>query len=46
MEIMPLLLFGILKRIKVTDGSSLNVKSVGFLGDKYLEIKVVRENLA
>ena len=37
-----LVTFRILKRIKVTDGSSLIVKSVGFLGDKYLEIKVAR----
>ncbi|MBG09387.1 MAG: hypothetical protein CME68_11550 [Halobacteriovoraceae bacterium] len=37
-----LVTFRILKRIKVTDGSNLIVKSVGFLGDKYLEIKVAR----
>lgn len=37
-----LVTFRILKRIKVTEGSNLIVKSVGFLGDKYLEIKVVR----
>ena len=34
-----LVTFRILKRIKVTDGSSLIIKSVGFLGDKYLDIK-------
>jgi phospholipid/cholesterol/gamma-HCH transport system substrate-binding protein len=39
-----LVTFRILKRIKVTKGSSLIIKSVGFLGDKYIEIKVVPNN--
>lgn len=39
-----LVTFRILKRIKVTEGSSLIIKSVGFLGDKYLEIKVIPQN--
>ena len=33
-----LVTFEILKEIKVTKGSLLRIKSVGFLGDKYLEI--------
>lgn len=35
-----LITFEILKQIKVTKNSKLRIKSVGFLGDKYLEIYV------
>ncbi len=35
-----LITFEILKRVKITEGSRLKVKTVGFLGDKYLEINV------
>jgi phospholipid/cholesterol/gamma-HCH transport system substrate-binding protein len=32
--------FEILEKIKITSDSKLSIKSVGFLGDKYLEIKI------
>jgi phospholipid/cholesterol/gamma-HCH transport system substrate-binding protein len=35
-----LVTFEVLKKVKVTKGSYLNVKAVGFLGDKFLEIEV------
>lgn len=35
-----LVTFEVLKRVGVTKGSKLKVKSVGFLGDKFLEIEV------
>ncbi len=35
-----LITFEVLKKVKVTVGSVLHIKSVGFLGDKYLEIAV------
>lgn len=38
-----LVTFEVLKRIKISEGSKLQIKSVGFLGDKYLEI-VISEN--
>ncbi|OIQ19123.1 MAG: hypothetical protein BM556_07510 [Bacteriovorax sp. MedPE-SWde] len=35
-----LITFEVLKRVKITENSQLKIKSVGFLGDKYLEIYV------
>ena len=35
-----LITFKVLKKVKITVGSKLKIKSVGFLGDKYLEIKI------
>ena len=35
-----LITFEILKQIQVTKNSKLRIKSVGFLGDKYIEIYV------
>lgn len=37
-----LITFEVLKEIQVTDDSRLRIKSVGFLGDKYLEIALGR----
>ena len=35
-----LITFEVLEKVKVTKGSQLIVKTVGFLGDKYLEIRI------
>jgi len=35
-----LITFEVLERVKITENSQLKIKSVGFLGDKYLEIYV------
>lgn len=35
-----LITFEVLNRVKITNGSKLRIKSVGFLGDKYLEITI------
>jgi phospholipid/cholesterol/gamma-HCH transport system substrate-binding protein len=35
-----LITFEVLNRVKITNGSKLRIKSVGFLGDKYLEISI------
>lgn len=35
-----LITFEVLNRVKITNGSRLRIKSVGFLGDKYLEITI------
>ena len=35
-----LITFEILSQIKITQGSTLRIKSIGFLGDKYLEVVV------
>ena len=35
-----LITFEVLEKVKVTEGSQLVVKTVGFLGDKYLEIRI------
>lgn len=35
-----LITFEVLNRVKITTGSKLRIKSVGFLGDKYLEISI------
>lgn len=35
-----LITFEVLNRVKITSGSKLRIKSVGFLGDKYLEITI------
>lgn len=35
-----LITFEVLERVKITKGSKLKIKTVGFLGDKYLEIVV------
>ena len=36
-----LITFEVLNRVKITTGSKLRMKSVGFLGDKYLEMASV-----
>jgi len=38
-----LITFEILDKVKITKGSILRIKSVGFLGDKYLDIFINRE---
>lgn len=38
--------FEILEQIRITTDSTLNITSVGFLGDKYLEIKIGQSNTA
>lgn len=40
-----LITFEVLKEIQVTDDSRLRIKSVGFLGDKYLEIALGRSSV-
>lgn len=40
-----LIKFEVLKKVKITKGSKLRIKTVGFLGDKYLEISINRESL-
>lgn len=37
-----LITFEVLERVKVTKGSKLRIKTVGFLGDKYLEVLVAK----
>lgn len=39
-----LITFQVLTKVKVTEGSKLRIKSVGFLGDKYLEILINYQN--
>ncbi len=39
-----LITFEVLKKIVITQGSKLRIKTVGFLGDKYLEISVNEES--
>ncbi|WP_419172720.1 MlaD family protein [Halobacteriovorax sp.] len=36
--------FEVLERVKITKGSKLRIRSVGFLGDKYLEIYVANND--
>lgn len=35
-----LITFKVLKKVRITEGSKLRIKTVGFLGDKYLEIQI------
>ncbi|MBT3235342.1 MAG: MCE family protein [Bdellovibrionales bacterium] len=35
-----LILFEVVKRVKVVEGSAFRIKTVGFLGDKYIEIEM------
>lgn len=38
-----LIIFEVLEKVKITEGSKLTIKTVGFLGDKYLEIYISQE---
>lgn len=40
-----LITFEVLNRVKITNGSKLKIKSVGFLGDKYIEITIGESEL-
>jgi phospholipid/cholesterol/gamma-HCH transport system substrate-binding protein len=45
-ENQALVTFEISKKIKVTEGSRIRVKTIGFLGDKYIELQVGPKNAA